>query len=240
MRDNECFGQDFYENEKMNMLNESILLNNTNLDKYTKEITELYKSNTSDKTSSMIASVQIINYQNLILNLQNQINSIEIEKQQIIKNQIEAKYYLTDEGEFTFGFIEKEFLEYAKKLEIKRMKLELIEETVWNLLKEKVQSEGSIEEEPQWKSTKLDRITLLESAKEEAFHQYKTGKLSREDFIVKKCSIDVDIVMIENEVEEQEYEKLKVTDSLTREIVERYIDKVIVSHGGGIEVVLKV
>ena len=120
------------------------------------------------------------------------------------------------------------------------MKLELIEETVWNLLKDKVQSEGSIEEEPQWKSTKLDRIALLESEKEEAFHQYKTGKLPREDFIAKKCSIDVDIEMIENEVEEQEYEKLKVTDSLTREIVERYIDKVIVSHGGGIEVVLKV
>ena len=76
----------FYENEKMNMLNESILLSNSNLEKYTKEITELYKSNTSDKTSSMIASVQIINYQNLILNLQNEINSIEIEKQQIIKN----------------------------------------------------------------------------------------------------------------------------------------------------------
>ena len=76
----------FYENEKMNMLNESILLNNSNLEKYTKEITELYKSNTSDKTSSMIASIQIINYQNFILNLQNQINSIEIEKQQIIKN----------------------------------------------------------------------------------------------------------------------------------------------------------
>ena len=120
------------------------------------------------------------------------------------------------------------------------MKLELIEETVWKLLKEKVQSEGSNEEEPQWKSTMLDRIALLESEKEEAFHQYKTGKLPREDFIAKKCSIDVDIEMIENEVEEQEYEKLKVTDSLTREIVERYIDKVIVSHGGGIEVVLKV
>lgn len=76
----------FYENEKMNMLNESILLSNSNLEKYTKEITELYKSNTSDKTSSMIASVQMINYQNLIINLQNEINSIEIEKQQIIKN----------------------------------------------------------------------------------------------------------------------------------------------------------
>ncbi len=45
--------------------------------------------------------------------------------------------------------------------------------------------------------------------------------------------------MIENEVEEQGYEKLKVTDSLTREIVERYIDKVIVSHSGDIKVILK-
>ena len=90
----------FYENEKMNMLNESILLNNTNLDKYTKEIRELYKSNTSDKTSSMIASVQIINYQNLILNLQNQINSIEIEKQQIIKNILPKMKASLDEIKF--------------------------------------------------------------------------------------------------------------------------------------------
>ena len=90
----------FYENEKMNMLNESILLNNTNLDKYTKEIRELYKSNTSDKTSSMIASVQIINYQNLIINLQNQINSIEIEKQQIIKNILPKMKASLDEIKF--------------------------------------------------------------------------------------------------------------------------------------------
>ena len=90
----------FYENEKMNMLNESILLNNTNLEKYTKEITELYKSNTSDKTSSMIASVQIINYQNLIINLQNQINSIEIEKQQIIKNTLPKMKAGLDEIKF--------------------------------------------------------------------------------------------------------------------------------------------
>lgn len=92
----------FYENEKMNMLNESILLNNTNLEKYTKEITELYKSNinTNDKTSSMIASVQIINYQNLIINLQNQINSIEIEKQQIIKNILPKMKASLDEIKF--------------------------------------------------------------------------------------------------------------------------------------------
>lgn len=79
---------EFYENEKIKMLNESMLLSNSNLEKYNKEITELYKSNinTNDKTSSMIVSVQMINYQNLIINLQNQINSIETEKQQIIKD----------------------------------------------------------------------------------------------------------------------------------------------------------
>lgn len=127
----------------------------------------------------------------------------------------------------------------TKKLEVKYLKLEVIEETVWNLVKDRVQSEERIEEEPKIKSTKVDRITVLESEKEEAFHQYKIGKLSREDFIKKKRSIDMDIETIENEVEEIEYEKLEITDSLTREIVERYIDKVIVSHNGGIKVVLK-
>lgn len=93
---------DFYENQKIKMLNESILLNNSNLEKYSKEITELYKSNinANDKTSSMITSVQMINYQNLIINLQNQINSIEIEKQQIIKNTIPKMKTSLDEIKF--------------------------------------------------------------------------------------------------------------------------------------------
>lgn len=93
---------DFFENEKIKMLNESIILSNSNLEKYNKEITELYKSNinTNDKTSSMIASVQIINYQNLIINLQNQINSIEIEKQQIIKNILPKMKASLDEIKF--------------------------------------------------------------------------------------------------------------------------------------------
>lgn len=80
----------FFENEKLKMLNESVLFNNSNLEKYNKEITEIYKSNinVNDKTSSMILSVQMINYKNLILDLQNKINFIETEKQEIIKNTI--------------------------------------------------------------------------------------------------------------------------------------------------------
>lgn len=77
----------------------------------------------------------------------------------------------------------------AKKLEIKRMKLELIEETVWNLLKEKFNLKEVLRKDLRWKSTKLDRIALLESEKEEAFHQYKTGKLPREDFIARNARL---------------------------------------------------
>ncbi len=93
---------EFYENEKIKMLNESIVLSNNNLEKYNKEIAELYKFNinANDKTSSMIASVQMINYQNLIINLQNEINSIEIEKQQIIKNTIPKMKASLDEIKF--------------------------------------------------------------------------------------------------------------------------------------------
>mgnify|MGYP000299439131 CR=1 FL=1 len=37
-------------------------------------------------------------------------------KQQIIENQIEAKYYSTDEGEFVFEEIRIEFEEYLEKI----------------------------------------------------------------------------------------------------------------------------
>ncbi len=38
------------------------------------------------------------------------------QKSQIIKNQIKANHYITDEGQFNFKDIEKEFEEYAKYL----------------------------------------------------------------------------------------------------------------------------
>lgn len=126
-----------------------------------------------------------------------------------------------------------------KKIKLKRVRLERIEEATWAILKEKVQFEESVEAEPKHKEDKADRITVLESEKEQHFHQYKTGKLSREDFIEKKRSIDEKIKLIENEVEEVELAKLDVTDSLTREVVERYLDKVVISHNGDIEVKFK-
>lgn len=53
-------------------------------------------------------------------------------KHQIIKYQIKAKYYLTDEGEFTFSFIEKDFFEYAKKLELKKEQQKIKQQIIKN------------------------------------------------------------------------------------------------------------
>ncbi len=79
---------DFLKNEKMKKLNEKILFNKNNLDKFNKEVNELNKLNLTnqDKTLSLILSTQIINYQNLILSTENQINELELQVQLILKD----------------------------------------------------------------------------------------------------------------------------------------------------------
>jgi capsular polysaccharide biosynthesis protein len=80
----------FFENEKMKKLNDQIALYNSNLEKYNKEIALLYKSNgiREDKTNSLIVSVQLVSYQNLILNAQNQLSELKLQIEQIIKDTI--------------------------------------------------------------------------------------------------------------------------------------------------------
>lgn len=79
---------DFLKNEKLKKLNEKISFYKNNLEKFDKEINELNKTisiNQDDKTALLVLSTQLINYQNLMLNTQNQINELELQVQQIIK-----------------------------------------------------------------------------------------------------------------------------------------------------------
>lgn len=80
----------FLKNEKINELNDQIGFYTNNLEKYYKEINSLYKTINSkdDKVNSMIVSVQLVNYQNLILNAQSQISGLGLQVQQIIKDNI--------------------------------------------------------------------------------------------------------------------------------------------------------
>lgn len=78
----------FLKNEKMKMLIEKVESSKANLEKYNKEINSLYKLNTNDKISSMIVSVQMVNYQNLIENAQNVLKASSLEIEQILKDTI--------------------------------------------------------------------------------------------------------------------------------------------------------
>jgi LPS O-antigen subunit length determinant protein (WzzB/FepE family) len=78
----------FLKNEKIKMLSEKIESSKANLEKYNTEINSLYKSNSSDKLSSMIVSVQMVNYQNLIENAQNVLKASSLEIEQILKDTI--------------------------------------------------------------------------------------------------------------------------------------------------------
>jgi len=60
------------------------------LDEYTKSVNKLYSDikNSQDVASSTIASIQMVNYQNLILNSQNKIEDLKIEKEVILTQTI--------------------------------------------------------------------------------------------------------------------------------------------------------
>lgn len=78
----------FHQNIKLKTLNEKISFQAEKLKEYTKEVKEIYKNskNNSDTATLAISSIQMVNYQNLILNSQNKIEDLKIEIE-ILKNQ---------------------------------------------------------------------------------------------------------------------------------------------------------
>jgi hypothetical protein len=83
------------------------------------------------------------------------------------------------------------------------------------------------------------QIEKLLKEKDEAFLEYKRKNLSRDDFLKLKEEIDLQIKTISEIVEVEEQEEVPITNELTRELVERYIEKVIVSLDGTYRVELR-
>lgn len=71
----------FYNKIKINALNEKIKFHTDKLKEYSKSVKQIYQNNQTniDKTSLTIASLQMVNYQNLILNSQNKVEDLKIE-----------------------------------------------------------------------------------------------------------------------------------------------------------------
>ena len=79
---------DFYNTVKLPSLKQKISYHTDKLEQYTKSINQLYQNNVNnvDKASLTILSIQMLNYQNLILNSQNKIEDLKIQIE-IIKNE---------------------------------------------------------------------------------------------------------------------------------------------------------
>ena len=72
---------DFLKTNKIKTLKEKITIYTDKLNKYQKSVQNIYKNNQKniDKTTSTLASLQIVNYQNLILNAQNKIEDLKLQ-----------------------------------------------------------------------------------------------------------------------------------------------------------------
>lgn len=75
----------FYKKIKLKSLKEKIQLHSTKIDQYTKSVNKLYKNNNkiTNSTVQAISSLQMVNYQNLILNSQNNVENLKIEIEKI-------------------------------------------------------------------------------------------------------------------------------------------------------------
>lgn len=80
----------FIKKNKIPQINAKIKFHQYNLKKYTKNINDIYKQskNTKDTTLLTVSSLQMTNYQNLILNAQNKIEDLKLEKAKLESHSI--------------------------------------------------------------------------------------------------------------------------------------------------------
>ncbi|MCT7571469.1 Wzz/FepE/Etk N-terminal domain-containing protein [Aliarcobacter butzleri] len=143
----------FLTNSKIKSLEDKISFYSKSLNKYIKELDNLNKSmEKSDNSSSMIASVQMLNYQNLITNAQNQIKDLELQVE-VIQNETipNLKYELEN-----ITTIKTKELE-NKKANILNVDIKDLENQKLNLSNEKIRKlEDKINIELQTKISQLN------------------------------------------------------------------------------------
>lgn len=129
-----------------------------------------------------------------------------------------------------------------KEIKTNFEKIEVIEKQVLQLLQEKIDVQeryvkGNIQE---IHSYSLE-IEKLEKEKIKSFEKYKANKTSREDFIKVKNKINDRILRLNQCIHDTDPENVDNEDIsiLTKELVKKYISKILVYHNGGFEVQYK-
>lgn len=85
---------EYLSKEKIKNIQEKIVLNTNSLNNYIKEVDKLNKALKDDNSSSLlVVSIQLLNYQNLIADTQNQIKDSELQIYELLKNDIPKLKY---------------------------------------------------------------------------------------------------------------------------------------------------
>ena len=116
----------------------------------------------------------------------------------------------------------------CNNVEHKSSKVELLEEQVLSLIKEKYGEVETTKDE-------LDNLKVLEKKKDklqdkkmDEFEKYKLGKMSKAKFVENKAKIDEMIEELEEKIKASSVTSEMVTDTkLTRELMEKYVESVI-------------
>lgn len=116
----------FYAKIKIDTLTKKIQLHTNKLKEYTKAVKQIYQNNKENKdtTSLTIASLQMVNYQNLILNSQNKVEDLKIEIEKI-NNEVVPNLQ-REKKNIKNDTLRK--LEYKLKVELPNKKTKLLEQ----------------------------------------------------------------------------------------------------------------
>ena len=155
----------FLVNSKIKSLKDKIVYYSKSLNSYINELDKINKNiEKSDNTTAMVASVQILNYQNLITNAQNQIKDLELQIE-VIQNETipDLKYKLEN-----ITNVQIKNLEY-KKANIINVDIKDLENKKLNVSNEKIRKlEDTINIELQTKISQLnEEIDTLNFKKSE-------------------------------------------------------------------------
>ena len=129
-----------------------------------------------------------------------------------------------------------------KEIKTNFEKIQVIEEQVLQLLKGKIEvKERGIKKNIKEIQSSSVEIEKLEKKKLKSFEEYKANKISREDFIKIKNEINDKILRLNQYIHDAEPENVETEDTsiLTKELVGKYISKILVWHNGGFEVEYK-
>ncbi|MFX4153537.1 Wzz/FepE/Etk N-terminal domain-containing protein [Aliarcobacter butzleri] len=112
---------DFLNRVDLVLIENKLNFNKEKLSQYQENINNILKKRSSNDTQNMLSAMEILNYQSLILSLQNQIENLNKEKQNILVEKIpnikrELEYNIKNELEDILNRIELEKLKLTNKI----------------------------------------------------------------------------------------------------------------------------